>query len=40
MNVDHDHVGIFDCRDRDNVDVPDRDAISGVNSNAVDGNGP
>jgi len=36
MNIDHDYIGIFDCRDGDNVDILDRGAISGVNSYAVE----
>src|SRR5712671_2655449 len=39
-NIDHDHVCVLDCRDSDNVDIFDRRAVSGVNSDAVDVNGP
>jgi hypothetical protein len=38
-NIDHDHVCVFDCRDRDDVDVFDGGAITGVNPYAVDING-
>jgi hypothetical protein len=39
MNSDHDNVCVFNCRDRDNVDVLDRGAIAGLNSDAVNING-
>jgi hypothetical protein len=34
LNIDHDCIGVFDCRDGGNVDILDRGAISGVNSYA------
>ena len=39
-NIDHDQVCTFDCRNSNDVNVFDRGAISGVNSYAVDINGP